>query len=309
MLLATTTGDFSGYVKSTAEAVRHIAAAGFRCVDVSFYDKAFFDAADWREQVEDIKKAAAECGVRLVQSHAANYDPFHPAADFDREYEGLRRTMEALSILGIENVVLHPAMIPGGNERYPAGREEFFAYNKKLFDLILPEAAERGITFLIENSCETNMAGRYFFMTGQEMRDFIDYVGHPNLKAVWDIGHANMRPTNQYDDIVALGDKLAALHIQDNDGLHDEHTAPFSGTVNMDAVMQGLLKIGYRGYFTFEADKFILRAGGWPYRRKEFVGELPNRLSNPSLALRLAAEKQLYEIGKYILETYDVFEG
>ncbi len=309
MKLATTTGDFKGYVKTTAESVKCIAEAGFRCVDVSFYDKSFIYAEDWREQVADIKRIAEACGVDLIQAHAANFDPYHPQADFDRECDGLQRTLEATAMLGIRNIVLHPMLVPHNYELYPNGKEAFFQYNKNLYDLVLPEAARRGIHILIENSAEKNMDGRYFLMTGQDMVDFIDYVGHPYLKAVWDIGHANMRANNQYEDIITLGDHLAGLHIQDNDGVCDEHTAPFSGTVNMDAIMQGLLKIDYKGYFTFESDNYLLKAGSWPYTRKSFAGDMPNRLSDPSLALRMMAEKQLYAIGRFILEQYDVFEG
>ena len=50
---------------------------------------------------------------------------------------------------------------------------------------------------------------------------------------------------------------------------------------------QGLLDVQYDGYFTFEASYTLL---------------------SPSLELKKQAVDLLYEVGKYILETYQCFE-
>ena len=148
----------------------------------------------------------------------------------------------------------------------------------------------------------------YFFMTGDEMRDFADYVGHPLLHCNWDIGHANMRGTDQSEEIIAMGGHLRGLHIQDNFGACDEHIAPFMGTTDMDAVMQGLLEIGYKGYFTFETDNMLLSYGRWPHKRREAPSVTERRLAVPPLDLRRKAAALLYEIGRSILTAYDCFE-
>ena len=152
------------------------------------------------------------------------------------------------------------------------------------------------------------MGTRYFFMTGQEMRDFADYVDHPLLHCDWDIGHANMRGTDQREDILAMGDHLRGLHIQDNFGACDEHIAPFMGTTDMDAVMQGLLEVGYKGYFTFETDNMLLCYGRWPHKRRQLPSVTERRLAVPPLDLRRKAAAFLYEIGRAILSAYDCFE-
>ena len=211
-------------------------------------------------------------------------------------------------MLGIPQVVLHPVIPEGSDVKYPDGKEAFFEYNKKLFSLVIPLMEKYNVMVLIENSAEMNTGGKYFFMTGQDMREFLDMMDHPLLKAVWDTGHANMRGNNQYEDLMALGDYLVGLHVHDNDGNRDEHTAPFMGTLNLDALMKGIIDSGYKGYFTFESNNTLLRGGGWPYKRKPVEGIEDNRLLHPCVELKIQAECLLYEIGKYILQQYNMFE-
>ena len=66
--------------------------------------------------------------------------------------------------------------------------------------------------------------------------------------------------------------------------------------------MNGLLDIGYNGYFTFEVGGIFLPAA------KRRVYERDTRLAGAPLALRLAMERYLYELGKCVLESYNCFE-
>ena len=78
--------------------------------------------------------------------------------------------------------------------------------------------------------------------------------------------------------------------------------APFFGTLNLDSLMHGLIDIGYRGYFTFEATNFFLPGK----KRRPFDSD--QKLLNAPLPLKLQAERLLYEIGKYTLTAYNCFE-
>ena len=299
--------DLYAYAGTYEERIKLFLQTPFRYLDLGLYLNFLDDR--YLDEAKKIKETADRCGFTFVQSHAADWFPLDPAKNRHEEVLKKERVLECCALLGIPSVVIHPFLPHGATALYPEGRERFFEENRKAYELLYPAMEHYGVEVLIENSAEVNMKGRYFFMTGKEMADFLDECHHPLLRAVWDIGHANLRGSNQYDDIVALGKYLHALHIQDNDGQKDEHTAPFQGTVNMDAVMQGLLKIGYKGAFAFEANNLTLRSGGWPYKRNSFAGEAPNRLSDPPLGLKLLSEKLLYETGKFILESYGVFEN
>lgn len=81
---------------------------------------------------------------------------------------------------------------------------------------------------------------------------------------------------------------------------------PYFGTVNMDDVMYGLLDIGYKGYFTFEASSTLRHKDYWLGKRRGFLQD--SRLENLQLFMQKQLEKLMYEIGKYILTAYNCFE-
>lgn len=300
MKLATTTSDFSAYAATPADALELCGRSPFRYIDLNLPHRCMGE--DWEKITHDAGETAARLGLTLVQAHGGD---FLAGGDPAPRVTELSRAIRACGRLGIPQIVIHAQWdfsIP-----YPAGMESFFAYNKGLYGLLFPVMEETGVKVLIENSCEANMGNACYFMTGREMADFLDYVGHPLLGAVWDTGHANCRGNRQRDDLVALGNRLDGVHIHDNDGRCDEHTAPFMGTVDWDDVMRGLIDGGYGGYFTFESDNFPLRGGGWPYLRRNLDPE-GAKLQEPSLELKLMAENWLFETGRYLLSQYGIFD-
>ena len=66
----------------------------------------------------------------------------------------------------------------------------------------------------------------------------------------------------------------------------------------MDSLMNGLIDIGYKGAFTFEACNFFLPA----VKRRPFDAD--ERLKLPPLPLKIMAESMLLEIGKTALTAY-----
>ena len=300
MKLATTTADFSAYASTPAAALELCAKSPFRYIDLNLPHR--YMGENWERTIHDAGEAAAGHGLTFVQAHAGD---FFSGSDPTPRYTELTRSLRACAKLGIPQVVIHARWdfgIP-----YPDGMEKFFAYNKGLYEGLFPVMEETGVKVLIENSCEANMGPACYFMTGRDMVDFLDFAGHPLLGAVWDTGHANCRGNRQYDDLTALGGRLDGVHIHDNDGRCDEHTAPFLGTTDWDSVIRGLADIDYKGYFTFECDNFPMRGGGWPYCRHNDEPETA-KLQNPSLELKLMAENYLYETGKYLLEKYGICE-
>ena len=77
--------------------------------------------------------------------------------------------------------------------------------------------------------------------------------------ACLDLGHAEMKGlgTSAEEMILKLGDRLAALHIHDNDRWHDSHQIPFSMDIDFDKIVAALKKIKYKGYFTLEACYYL----------------------------------------------------
>ena len=87
----------------------------------------------------------------------------------------------------------------------------------------------------------------------------VDVVNDPYLVACLDIGHAEMAglDTTASTMIYALGKRLQALHIHDNDKLGDTHQIPFSMKIEWGGIAKALKDIGYEGYLTLEADRYL----------------------------------------------------
>ena len=300
MKLATTTADFSSYAPTPAAQLELCAKSPFRYIDLNLPHR--YMTEDWERITHDTGNSAARHGLTLIQAHAGD---FYTNGDPNPHITELTRAIRACALLEIPQVVIHAQWdhrIP-----YPDGMKDFCSYNRGLYEKLFPIMEETGVKVLVENSAEANMGTACYFMTGREMAGFLAWMNHPLLGGVWDTGHANCRGNRQYDDLMALKGRLDGVHIHDNDGRCDEHTAPFLGTVDWDSVLRGLIDADYRGYFTFECDNFPMQGGGWPYSRHNDEPDKA-RLQNPSLELKLMAENYLYETGKYLLSQYGIFE-
>ena len=245
MKLATTTADFSAYAKTPAAALALCGKSPFRYIDLNLPHR--YMGEDWETITHEVGDTAARLGMTFVQAHAGD---FLAGGDPTPKYPELTRAIRACGMLGIPQIVVHAQWdfsVP-----YPTGMETFFAYNKGLYEKLFPVMEETGVKVLIENSCESNMGAACYFMTGQEMAEFLDFVGHPLLGTVWDTGHANCRGNQQYDDLMALRGRLDGVHIHDNDGFDDLHLAPYLGLNDWEKFLKGLLAINYTGDLNFE---------------------------------------------------------
>jgi sugar phosphate isomerase/epimerase len=226
--------------------------------------------------------------------------------------EMYKRSLHFCQIVGIPQVVIHAGCVPENT------KEEFMASNIAFYRSMIPFMEETGVMILLENI--GHYADSYYVRNGAELRELIDALDHPMFGACWDVGHANLynkKDCEQYSSVVALGDKLKALHVHDNCGYFeksyrhhriDMHTIPYVSlyaSVNYDALMQGLVDIGYKGTFNFETNAPVP-----PVRFSfEYEGEIVRKLEKLPIPLWKQMNILLYDIGKFMLETYGLYEG
>lgn len=301
MKLATTTGDFNNYADTYEEKITLLSEAGFRYIDIDFCDMDVFMSPKWEDNTKKLLDHAEKLGVKFVQAHSpccGNPVIYNPARE--TLMETTLRAFEVCRILGIKNMVVHNGTTEGMDKK--SYFEENTRFNRELF----PIMEKTGVNLCVENSTVANMpGGRYFFFDGKDMREYIEMLDHPLLKACWDTGHANIEG-HHYEDICVLGDLLTTVHVHDNNGRSDEHMMPFSGTMNFDELMCGLIDSGYKGFFTLESILTIMDTRSHLYCRHTF--EKDTRLFKTPTSLKLEAEKLLYKTGKYILDAYGVYE-
>ena len=135
--------------------------------------------------------------------------------------------------------------------------------NTEFYQSILPFAKEHDVKIATENmwnwlpgatnSCFAACA------TSEDFVRLVDMVNDPYLVACLDIGHAEMRGSGSgaANMIRALGNRLQALHIHDNDLINDNHQIPFSMNIDFSEVAKALKDINYDGFLTLEAITFL----------------------------------------------------
>ncbi len=300
MKLATTTWDFEKYL-DVYGSIKAIKDAGFRYVDLNLKGTEPYlspDCANWQDEVKKIGAYAESIGVKLVQAHSPNANCMKEGR-LEKEIFQAKRSIEICQLLGIRDVVVHAGY------RENVSKDEWATYNADFYRALIPTMEQTGVYVLHENTTSKNLPTGWFYgYTGKDIVDFLEYVDHPLLQAVWDTGHG-ITEGSQYENITAIGKHLRALHVHDNSGRADEHALPYTGILNLDDLLNALIAIDYKGYFTFEAGQ-ILQPSNGRNKRQRFAADA--RLLNPTLEMQEAAERLLYVIGKSALSAYGLFE-
>lgn len=163
----------------------------------------------------------------------------------DNAEELLTPWLELFVSLGIRAAVLHPSC---RQENFTP--EQRFARCAEVLRHLTSQLEGTDMSIALEN------AGGVL-LSADKLLGLIDAVGSSHLGICLDTGHLN-RDRNivnctQGEFIRLAGDRLIALHINDNDASRDQHLMPFGmGNVDFKDVMRALRDIGYRGLFNLE---------------------------------------------------------
>jgi sugar phosphate isomerase/epimerase len=247
------------------QAVRTLAAASFDALDVPFCDLMFpgspFSADDWRQWLAGVRGLADGLGVRFTQGHGP-WGVLVDHNDPDQRATMLavsRKALQGGAILGVKWMVFHPIFWDGSFDR--EHHRSMRQFNLDLFGELLQTARQSGIGIAIENTAdnifERRGLARAYGCTPAELVDLADTLDDPLVGLCLDTGHAHVQKLNLSSAVEALGSRLKALHVQDNNGRIDQHLLPFSGTIDWSDFMYALRVNEYAGDFTFEAENSV----------------------------------------------------
>ena len=76
--------------------------------------------------------------------------------------------------------------------------------------------------------------------------------------------------------------------------------------VNHDEIINALIDVGFKGYFTLECDSSLIKYNQWTGVRRRFEGN--QKLREPQLFMQRHIEAMMYETAKWMLERYNIFE-
>lgn len=197
------------------------------------------------EQVgQELRQEAADLDIQFAQGHlpwvGVDIAGEKPAKALDVLY----RWLDLFAAAGVKQAVIHP----GGRDRFLAKQpmDPVFGRNVESLQQLTGHIAQMGIQLCIENMDWTAT-------TAQEILALINAVGSDAIGICLDTGHLHIVGGDQYQFITEAGQRLWALHIDDNEGQRDQHLMPYGrGSIRWDRVLQGLRAINYQGAFNLE---------------------------------------------------------
>lgn len=241
------------------KAIEYIAKAGFDAWDFSMFAMCRYDwsrkallennhplaSNNYLAFARRLKRIGNDYGIICNQSHA----PFPSSCPEIRSY--FKRAIECTAEAGGKICVIHPDNDKSAQE------------NAEMYLELLPFAKECGVKIATENMWNWDGAKDQSSFaacaTSESFNEHLDAVNDDYFVACLDIGHAEMRGSGSGAAamIYALGGRLQALHIHDNDKWHDSHQIPFSMSVDFNSVVKALKDINYKGYLTLEASNYL----------------------------------------------------
>lgn len=241
------------------KAIEYYAKIGFEAWDFSMFSMCKYDwgkgcvvesshplaGGNYLGFARKLKKIGLDNGIVCNQSHA----PFPTSCAEIRSY--YKRAIECTAEAGGEICIIHP-------DNYKSSEE-----NAEMYLELLPFAKEHNVKIATENMFnwdrEKNQSSFAACATPESFNAHLDAVNDEYFVACLDIGHAEMRGngTSAVEMIKALGNRLLALHIHDNDKWRDLHQIPFSQHVDFKTIVEALKEVNYKGYLTLEADSYL----------------------------------------------------
>jgi sugar phosphate isomerase/epimerase len=236
-----------------AEAIEHIADAGYDGVEVLLDQPHLYPHAADESAVEQVRETIADHGLAVSNCNAfmltAIESILHPSyVEADPDYrrqrvEYTKSALETAASLGADHISTEPGgPIPDGKSRewamdtFVEGLEE-----------VLDHAEEVGVDVLVEPEPDL------LIETSDDFFDLLDRVDSPRLGCNFDTGHffcAGEDPAELVPDLAPYADHY---HLEDipADRTH-EHTQLGEGGMDIDGFLSALDDSGYDSFVTVE---------------------------------------------------------
>lgn len=239
-----------------------IKEAGFDAVDYSFY----WLPPELEEQVlgENYVSYADVVRAKLDELHLV-CNQAHAPFEMDRndtfelsnqKYLRLVRSLESAAIMGARQIIVHALQ--------PVEGCDMTEYNHLFYTSLDPYCEKFGIQIAVENlfmepwDPEAQTLCNKKFGSPEHMNTLIRRLDPRHFVVCVDVGHARLTGNEPEEFIRGIDtDRLRALHIQDNDLIHDSHTLPYLGKLNWNEICKSLAETKYPGDLTLEVFAYL----------------------------------------------------
>ncbi len=206
--------------------------------------------------------AMKENGLVFAQAHApfSSYSPKN-AGVIDYAIRIYCQVIRLCEAVGCPKVVIHG--ITKKPELRHLSNAEVKALNMHLYESLIPTLAEcEHVTVCLENLFgKTDSLRSLDFFAGccANPYEAVEWIDHLNELAgrrcfglCLDTGHLHLVRVQFCDYLPILGDRICALHVNDNTQAFDAHLIPYAGSTPWVEFLKEMRAIGYSGDINFE---------------------------------------------------------
>lgn len=213
-------------------------------------DELGFDVEIWSWHDKDLDALAAT-GARFSSMtgylHGDLIDP-------DSAHEVVRTaelSIKAAETLGVPRLNLHTAELVDGQAARPRRRAtgQMWLTAARALERIGDLGAAAGVTFCVENLNTTVDHPGVPLARAKDTLALIEGLGHPSVKMMLDLYHAQIGEGNLVELVRRCGDAIGEIQVADVPG----RCEPGTGEIHYPAVARALRDMGYGGTVGLEA--------------------------------------------------------
>src|ERR1700760_1142360 len=219
------------------ERVRRIDEMGFAVEIWSWHDK-------------DLT-ALADNGARFSSMTGYLHGDLIDPTSADEVVGTAELSIKAAQTLGVPRLNLHTAELVEGKAARPRYRAtgEMWTTALRTLERIGELGAAAGVTFCVENLNTIVDHPGVPLARAQDTLALVEGVGHPNVKMMLDLYHAQIGEGNLIELVRRCGDAIGEIQIADVPG----RCEPGTGEINYPAIAKALRDMGFAGPVGMEA--------------------------------------------------------
>lgn len=204
------------------------------------------------------RDAARKYGITNYQAHAPFpsyiYDPDDSAYN-DYLIGMLKKTIVGCDYMDCRHLIIHPFFLGYDHQMDPKTEWDV---NIERYSALIPEAKKYGVTICLENMFSGHR-GKVYSACCSDIDTACRYVdtlndiaGEKCFAFCLDTGHLLLIGKDVKEAMIRLGDRIEAFHVHDNNGMNDQHLAPYMGVLDWNRFVEGLRAIHYDRTLSFE---------------------------------------------------------
>src|SRR5215468_9375162 len=212
-------------------------------------DELGFAVEIWSWHDKDLQ-ALADTGARFTSMTGYLQGDLVDPASADEVVRTAELSIKAAEVLGVPRLNLHTAELVDGQAARPRQRAtgEMWLSAQRALERIGDLGAAAGVTFCVENLNTIVDHPGVPLARAKDTLALVEGVGHPNVKMMLDLYHAQIGEGNLVELVRRCGDAIGEIQVADVPG----RCEPGTGEIHYPAIARALTEMGYAGTVAME---------------------------------------------------------